>query len=88
MYVIQQKNGSPFALASFDQRWRKAIIRARESSKLALDFTFHDLKAKGVSDFEGTTEEKQHASGHNNRAQVATYDRKIPVVRTVESQKK
>jgi hypothetical protein len=88
MYVIQQKNGSPFALASFDQRWRKSIIKAREATKLALDFTFHDLKAKGISDYAGTTAEKQHASGHKNQSQIATYDRKIPVVRTVESQKK
>ncbi len=36
-------------------------------------FTFHDLKAKGVSDFEGN---KQDASGHKTLAQVATYDRK------------
>jgi hypothetical protein len=88
MYVLQQKNGSPFALASFDQRWRKTIIKAREVTGLPLDFTFHDLKAKGVSDFEGTQAEKQFATGHKNQSQVATYDRKVPVVPTVESGKK
>jgi site-specific recombinase XerC len=88
MYVLQQKNGSPFALASFDQRWRKTIIKARQASGLPLDFTFHDLKAKGMSDFKGTAQEKQFASGHKNIAQVATYDRLVPVVPTVESNKK
>lgn len=88
MFVLQQKNGSPFALASFDQRWRKSIIKAREITKLPLDFTFHDLKAKGISDYQGTATEKQFASGHKTAAQVATYDRKVQEVPTVESNKK
>lgn len=85
MFLLQQKNGSPFALASFDQRWRKAILKAREITKLPLDFTFHDLKAKGISDYNGTTTEKQFASGHKTATQVATYDRKVQEVPTVES---
>ncbi|MEH6711596.1 MAG: tyrosine-type recombinase/integrase [Paraglaciecola polaris] len=87
MYVLQQKNGSPFALASFDQRWRKAVIKARLETELPLDFTFHDLKAKGISDFEGTTAEKQRASGHKSESQISIYDRKVQVVPTVESKK-
>lgn len=87
MYVIQQKNGSPFALASFDQRWRKNIIKAREITGLPLDFTFHDLKAKGISDFNGTPAEKQFASGHKSESQISIYDRKVQVVPTVESKK-
>lgn len=87
MYVLQQKNGSSFALASFDQRWRKSIIRARQITELPLDFTFHDLKAKGISDFEGTTAEKQNASGHKSESQISIYDRKVQVVPTVESKK-
>ncbi len=80
MFVLHQKNGHPFASASFDQRWRKAIIKAREVTQLPLDFTFHDIKAKGISDFEGTAGEKQFASGHKTERQVQTYDRKVRVV--------
>lgn len=36
-------------------------------------FTFHDLKAKGVSDFEG---DKKKASGHKSERMVRVYDRK------------
>jgi integrase len=36
-------------------------------------FTFHDLKAKGVSDFDG---DKKAASGHRSEAMVSIYDRK------------
>ena len=46
----------------------------RANSILGIEpFTFHDLKAKGVSDFKGN---KQDASGHKTAAQVAVYDRK------------
>jgi hypothetical protein len=36
-------------------------------------FTFRDLKAKGVSDFEGG---KKKASGHKSNRTVGVYDRK------------
>ena len=87
MFVLHQKNGHPFAVASFDQRWRKAIIKAREETQLPLDFAFHDIKAKGISNFEGTVSEKQQASGHKTESQVRVYDRKVAVVPTVESKK-
>lgn len=87
MFVLHQKNGHPFASASFDQRWRKAINKAREVTQLPLDFTFHDIKAKAISDFDGTTAEKQYASGHKTERQVHTYDRKVRVVPTLESKK-
>ena len=41
------------------------------------DFTFHDIRTKGVSDYQGN---KQDFSNHKSPAQVATYDRKIKVV--------
>ena len=39
-----------------------------------LDVRIQDLKAKGVSDFDG---DKKKASGHKSEAMVAVYDRKI-----------
>jgi len=36
-------------------------------------FTFHDLKAKGVSDFDG---DKKLASGHRSDSMIDVYDRK------------
>ena len=37
-----------------------------------MDWTFHDLKAKGISDFEG---DKQALSGHKSRLQMERYNR-------------
>ncbi|WP_050104376.1 integrase [Yersinia similis] len=56
--------------------------------ELDFNFTFHDLKAKGVSDLEGTLSEKQAISGHKNMGQTARYDRKIKIVPVVGNQKK
>ncbi|AHM73537.1 integrase [Yersinia hibernica] len=52
------------------------------------NFTFHDLKAKGVSDLEGSLSEKQAISGHKNMGQTARSDRKIKIVPVVGNQKK
>jgi hypothetical protein len=41
-------------------------------------FTFHDLKAAGISD---TEEDKQKAGGHKTLSMVAVYDRKLPEVK-------
>ena len=54
---------------------------------LSIDFTFHDLKAKGISDLEGSLEEKQAIFGHKNSQQTAIYDRKVKVVPVVSGQK-
>ncbi len=39
-----------------------------------MDWTLHDLKAKGVSDFDGN---KHLASGHQTEQMTKIYDRKI-----------
>ena len=76
-YVVPQKSGQPYTSSGFDSLWAKARKEARKQTGKKLDFTFHDIKAKGVSDYEG---DKQKFSGHKTASQVATYDRKIAVV--------
>lgn len=61
--------------------WRRAKHRAEASLGRKIDFTFHDLKAKGISDYSG---DKQRFSGHRNPAQVAVYDRKPEVVDSLD----
>ena len=63
------------------------MAKARITTGFLMDFTFHDLKAKGISDFEGSLENKREAAGHTTTKQTADYDRKIRVVPTVESRK-
>lgn len=40
-------------------------------------FTFHNLKAKGISDFEG---DKQKAAGHRSAKVADAYNRKVETV--------
>ncbi|MDC9818431.1 integrase [Pectobacterium polonicum] len=67
----------------------KAKKKAEElPPDLSFDFTLHDLKAKGISDLDGTLAEKQAISGHMTISQTARYDRKIPIVPVVGGQNK
>ena len=69
--LIHNKDGQPIKYDSFSSAWRRLMKKAAQEG--IETFTFHDLKAAGVSDFEG---DKQAASGHKTAAMVATYDRK------------
>ncbi|MDT1909138.1 integrase, partial [Acinetobacter baumannii] len=43
----------------------------------------HDLKAKGISDYEGSGRDKQKFSGHKTESQVLVYDRKVKISPTL-----
>lgn len=89
MHIIHQANGQPFTRDGFNSRWAAAKARAKEKFPgLTFDFTFHDLKAKGISDLKGTLQEKQAISGHKTITQTARYDRKTQIVPVVGGQKK
>ncbi|WP_158785116.1 tyrosine-type recombinase/integrase [Pantoea sp. BAV 3049] len=86
-FVIHQPNGNRYTRDGFNSAWRDAKLAAEEKfPDLNFDFTFHDIKAKGVSDLEGTLSEKQSISGHKTQSQTATYDRKVQIVPVVGNQ--
>ncbi len=71
----------------FNSRWAAAREEAREKfPEIEFDFTFHDLKAKGISDLTGTLRDKQEISGHKNSSQTAIYDLKMKIVPVVGDQ--
>lgn len=47
--------------------------------------TFHDIKAKAISDYEGSSKEKQMFSGHKTESQVVTYARKVKISPTLNA---
>ncbi|MFJ5458999.1 hypothetical protein [Pectobacterium sp. CHL-2024] len=53
--------------------------------KLGVDLAchFHDIKAKAISDYEGSSRDKQIFSGHKTETQVITYDRKTKISPTL-----
>jgi hypothetical protein len=71
----------------FNSAWAKARAAAEaKHPELRSDFTFHDIKAKGISDLEGTLQEKQNISGHKSLSQTVRYDRKVKIVPVVGNQ--
>ena len=87
LYVLHQQSGSRYTRDAFNAQWMKAKkLAAEKFPELEFNFTFHDLKAKGISDLEGTLHEKQEISGHKNASQTARYNRKISVVPVVGGQ--
>lgn len=88
LYVIHQQNGGKYTRDGFNSRWQAAReIAIQNHPDISFDFTFHDLKAKGISDLDGTLQDKQKISGHKTITQTARYDRKIQVVPVVGNQK-
>lgn len=88
-YVISKARGGKLSSEGIRSAWRRSMEKMAEHyPELKTDFTFHDLKAKGISDFEGTIADKQQFSGHKTMAQVNSYDRRVPVVPTLGTAKK
>lgn len=87
IFVVHQPSGAGYTRDGFNSRWMKAKKEAKgKYPELNFDFTFHDLKAKGISDLSGSLYDKQAISGHKNASQTARYDRKIAIVPAVGDQ--
>lgn len=74
MYLIHKADGGRYTENGFNTLWRKAVMKAGLKDA---GFTFHDIKAKSISDYEG---DKQKFSGHKTAGQAEDYDRKIHVI--------
>ena len=72
-YLIHNPSGEPIQQSAFTSAWRRVMDNALKNG-LTERFTFHDIKAKGVSDHES-----KH-SGHKSERMKHTYDRKISQV--------
>ncbi|MDD5271397.1 MAG: tyrosine-type recombinase/integrase [Methylovulum sp.] len=75
-HLIRGQTGDKLTESGFQTLWQRLMVNAAENGLER--FTFHDLKAKGVSDTEGN---KQEASGHRTAAMVDTYNRKLSEVK-------
>ncbi|CAJ0996720.1 hypothetical protein SODG_001625 [Sodalis praecaptivus] len=84
VYVISTQNGNKYSYNGFNDLWNKAKIAASKRLEITLSCTFHDLKAKGISDYEGSTRDKQLFSGHKTESQVLAYDRKVKLSPTLD----
>lgn len=81
VYVIHNQQGQRYTASGFKAIFRKVLLKWLGQDARANHpswFTFHDLKAKGVSDYEQG--DKQEFSGHSTRSQMERYNRRIQEV--------
>lgn len=77
LYLILTERGMPYSESGFKTAWARNRAAIEEETKEKIGWTFHDIKAKSISDHEG---DKQQFSGHKTRGQVESYNRKTEVV--------
>ena len=76
--IVRSQTGDRLTESGFQTTWQRLMTAAFENGVIEERFTFHDLKAKGISDSSG---DKQAASGHKTAAMVTVYDRKLTQVK-------
>lgn len=84
-YVVHNKKGKRYTEDGFKSIWQGVIRKAIKEGLIKNRFTFHDIKAKGISDYEQG--DKQLFSGHKTRRAMEVYNRKIQEVPALEPKK-
>ncbi len=69
IYLIHNKSGGPVSKSSLDSMWRRVWVKASAYGACLERFTFHDIKAKGVTDH------PKKEGGHKSSKMRAVYDR-------------
>lgn len=75
--VICSSKRTKYSKSGFNILWENARSVAGLKLGRKLHCTFHDIKAKSISDYEGSSREKQLFSGHKTESQVLIYDRRV-----------
>lgn len=78
-FVITTSKGGKVIAKTLNNWWNEAKRAAEQKAGAPFGCNFHDLKAKGISDYEGSSRDKQLFSGHKTESQVLIYDRKIKI---------
>ncbi|MCE6965988.1 tyrosine-type recombinase/integrase [Enterobacter sp. MW07] len=83
-FVLPSPTGGRMNKKTFNTWWNNAKKRAALRLGRTVPGTFHDIKAKAISDYEGSSRDKQLFSGHKTESQVLVYDRKIKVTPSLD----
>jgi hypothetical protein len=98
MFLIHNRHGQRYTASGFKGVWYKTmqawLSDRDENGKITIVakanhpswYTFHDLKAKGISDYEQG--DKQEFSGHASRSQMEKYNRRIQEVSALDPEQK
>jgi hypothetical protein len=67
----------PYTESGLKSMWAKNRARISKEYGMNIQWTYHDIKAKGISDYEG---DKQEFSDHKQRLEMEKYNRKTAEV--------
>jgi integrase len=82
VFLIITTKGHAYSADGLKTTWAKARAKfAKETDSEKMNWTFHDLKAKGISDFDG---DKQEFSGHKSRLMMERYNRSPDTTRVID----
>jgi integrase len=84
-HLLLTRDGSAYSSQGWSSLWKRNRTRVIEKRKsrgesvasLQINWTFHDIKAKSISDYEG---DRQLFSGHKSHAMMQRYNRTVDVV--------
>jgi len=83
-YVLPSPPGGRMNKKTFNTWWNNAKKAIAQKLGRPVLGTFHDIKAKASSDYEGSSRDKQLFSGHKTESQVMVYDRKVKITPTLD----
>ncbi|HBM3281963.1 TPA: tyrosine-type recombinase/integrase [Klebsiella oxytoca] len=84
-FVITTSKGSKVITKTLNNWWNDAKRAAEQKAGMPFGCNFHDIKAKGISDYEGSSRDKQLFSGHKTESQVLVYDRKVKITPSLDA---
>lgn len=82
-YVIVNRAGKPYTLDGFQTQWKRAITKALKLGLIATGFTFHDIRAKSLSDAKSLEEARIRAQHSDAKITQSVY-RRLPEVASVQ----
>lgn len=82
--LLVNTKGSTVIHKTFNTHFLNARNAASKKLGYPLTCTFHDIKAKGISDFEGSSKDKQLFSGNKTENQALVYDSKTKITPSLD----
>lgn len=81
MFLVITRNGTPYSVSGLKSLWRRARESYFNKTQINIDWTYHDIKAKGISDYEG---DKRSFSGHKTHSMMERYNRSPDAVEVID----
>lgn len=81
-HVIVNRKGKPYTRDGFQSQWQRVQIKAHKKGLISERYTFHDIRAKSLSDAKTLEEARVRANHSDSRVTQSVY-RRLPETATV-----